>query len=195
MNKRAMFKDCCPSLYAKLEELAKTITSHGCFIALGKKHVRVEVTDPYNEDGTLVYNLNYHTGIEAEINAIIEEADSMSRTFYRPLYIGFTPTVKLELKNVELQCDDTGAYLMFADGRSTEPFGYNHEDHERFVARIIELLSAAKGCPTEEGTKDKSDYTKDLWGELDEEAKQRFLDKMTAEGKTSFLQKIEKTED
>ena len=70
----------------------------------------------------------------------LEEIESILRTIYQPLYLTFIPTVRTQLKNVALECDDTGAFLEFANGHPTEPFGYNHDEYERFVTHIGDLL-------------------------------------------------------
>lgn len=137
---RSIFKAYCPESFHRMKELAKDAESRHCSITLEKKQVIVEIEDPHNVDGLLVFKYDYEPDVEEKLMKKLEEIESILRTIYQPLYLTFIPTVRTQLKNVALECDDAGAFLEFADGRPTEPFGYNHDEYERFVTRIGDLL-------------------------------------------------------
>lgn len=206
---RSTFKAYCLESFQRMKELARDAEPHYCSITLGKKRVIVEIEDPHNVDGLLTFKYDYEPDVEEKLLKKLEEIESILRTIYQPLYLTFTPTVKTQLKNVSLEYDSTGVFLEFADGRPTEPFDYNHDEYERFVARIGDLLLSATNTP-QSGNKCRNsehcqscqdihcthspNYTKALWKQLEPEAQQKFLNKLNLKEQSAFLQLIEQEE-
>lgn len=204
---RSVFKTYCPENFRRMEELADGAESRHCSITLGKKRVIVEIEDPHNMDGLLTFKYDYEPDVEEKLARKLEEIESILRTIYQPLYLTFTPTVKTQLKNVTLECDDAGAFLEFTDGRPTEPFGYNHDEYEQFVARIGDLLLSVVNTPQNENRcksgkycqicynahcAHSPNYTQTLWEQMDQTMQQEFLSKLSPEEQSTFLQTITK---
>lgn len=145
MKKLKEFKNMCPGEYAELKEAITTAAKErNCLIKLNPNKVLVEAEDPFNSNGTVTYKLDYTSSVVNEIYAIFDELDDILRTAYQPLYISMIPMIKAHLDGIitGLTYDEYEAFLIYADGKEGEVFGYNATDYEKFVEHISELITS-----------------------------------------------------
>ncbi len=145
MKKLKEFKNMCPGEYAELKEVITTAAKErNCLIKLNPNKVLVEAEDPFNSNGTVAYKLEYTSSVVDEIYAIFDELDDILRTTYQPLYISMIPMIKAHLNGIVtgLTYDEYEAFLIYADGKEGEVFGYNATDYEKFVEHISELITS-----------------------------------------------------